>query len=161
MTNARPNNPPRSFEQWAFAAARDLANTQPPPRDDAVPEPGSLSEVLAVLVSPRVLGPRPPDDFPGVYVEENDPSGERLEALYAAAFGPDTAHPDPAFRIYATLNHEEGLAPALEAVGVLVGGEKDTLVFSEPGLPLPEISCTTRADLRCLHARVLGAGRRV
>lgn len=161
MTNISAGNPPRSFEEWAFAAARDLANTPPPPRAGAMPDLGSLSEVLAVLVSPRVLGPRAPDDFPGVYLEGGDPSGGALEVLYTAAFGPDMAHPDPAFRVYVTLNHEADAAPALEAVGLLVGEEKDTLLFSEPGLPLPEISCTTRADLQRLHARVLSAARRV
>lgn len=161
MQSTPPGRPQRSFQSWALAAARDLGNTAPPPRDHAIPEPGSLSEVLAVLVSPRVLGPRPPDDLPGVYIEEHDPSGEVLEALYTAAFGPDMAHPDPAFRVYATVNHEEGEAPALEAVGVLVGERKDTLLFSEPGLPLPDISCSTLADLRRLHARIVSAALRV
>jgi hypothetical protein len=44
---------------------------------------------------------------------------------------------------------------------VLVGERKDRLIFSEPGLPLPEISCSDLADLKRLHARVLSAALRV
>lgn len=150
--------PGRSFESWALAAARDLDHTLSAPRPE---EPGSLSEAIAFLLSPRLLGPRSPYGLPGCYAEGGDPSGEALGALYSAAFGPDLARPDPAFRVYATVDHEEGEDPALEAAGVLVGQHKDRLVFSEPGLPLPEISCATLADLRRLHARVLSAALRV
>lgn len=159
--STHPGRPPRPFEEWALAAARNLDGTLTAPRGGATPEPGSLSEALALLLSPRLLGSRPPDGFPGVYVDASDPSGGVLGALYDAAFGPDVAHPDPAFRVYAVLDHEEGMAPTLEAVGILIGRHKDGLVFSEPGLPLPEISCSTLPDLRRLHARVLSAANRV
>lgn len=131
------------------------------PRGDAAREPGSLSEAIALLLSPRLLGPRPPDALPGCYAEGADPSGEMLGALYDAAFGPDPHSPDPAYRIFATVDHEEGRDPSLEAAGVYVGERKDRLVFSEPGLPLPEISCSTLADLKRLHARLLSAALRV
>ncbi len=149
----------RPFEAWALHAARDLDQTLCAPGPE---EPRRLSEAIASLISPRMLGPSEanPDGLPGCYAEAGDPSGEVLGVLYSAAFGPDLGRPDPAFRVYAVLDHDQGEAPLLEAAGILVGEHKDRLVFSEPGLPLPEISCSTLADLKRLHARVLSAALR-
>ena len=150
----------RSFEAWALAAADDLRPDPGQPRHQG---PGSLSEAVALLLSPRLLGPSEvtPEGLPGVYAESGDASGEVLGPLYSAAFGPELSNPDSAFRVYATIDHEEGEDPSLEVAGVRVGEHKDRLLFSEPGLPLPEISCTNLADLRRLHARVLSAAFRV
>lgn len=162
MTPPNDRRPPRPFEPWAIMLADDLRPDPDHPRHEG---PGSLSEAVALLVSPRLLGPQPPDGLPGLYAHGGDPSAEALGlALYSAAFGPELSDPDPAFRVYAAVDHEQGTEPALEAAGVVVGtakGQKDVLVFSEPGLPLPEISCSNLADLRRLHTRVLSAALRV
>lgn len=158
MARTRDQWPTKPFESWAIDLARDLDQTLSFPRAE---EPGRLSEAVASLVSPLLLGPVPPEGFPGCYAAAGDPSGEVLTVLYSAAFGPDFDHPDPAFRVYAVLDYEEGQDPSLEAAGLLVGEHVDRLVFSEPGLPLPEISCSTLADLKRLHARVLSAALRV
>lgn len=157
MERTPANRAGKPFEAWAIDAARDLDHTLSAP---TAGEPGSLSEAIALLISTRMLGPVPPDGFPGCCAEGGDPSGEFLGVLYLAAFGPDMTRPDPNFRVYATLDYEEGRDPALEAAGVLVGVHKDSLVFSEPGLPLPQLSCSNLADLRRLHARVLSAALR-
>ncbi|MDQ3318613.1 MAG: hypothetical protein M3522_14950 [Actinomycetota bacterium] len=97
----------RPFEAWALHAARDLDQTLSAPRPE---EPGRLSEAVASLISPRMLGPSEAtlDGFPGCYAEAGDPSGEVLGVLYSAAFGPDLGRPDPAFRVYAVLDHDQG-----------------------------------------------------
>lgn len=148
----------RPFDGWARLLAADL---RPDPDERLPGGPGSLSEAVAFLLSPKCLGPDETRGHPGLYARSADPSGEVLDALYSAAFGPDLSDPDPAFRVFAVLDHEEGQKPSLEAVGLLVGGRKDVLLFSEPFLPLPEISCSNLADLRRLHARLLSAALRV
>lgn len=127
------------------------------------PGPGLVVRSGGPPALPCLLGPSEatPDGLPGVYAESGDASGEVLGPLYDAAFGPEAGNPDPGYRIFATVDHEEGRNPSLEAAGVYVGEHKDRLLFSEPSLPLPEISCSNLADLRRLHARVLSAALRV
>lgn len=161
MTQIPGEAPGKHFEDWALAAAGLLGPTIGPPigPPDAE-EPGSVSEAVASLLFPGLLGPIPPSGYPGLYEGGADPSGGILEVLYYAAFGPPVERPDPALRIFAVLDHEADADPALEVAGVLVGERKDRLLFSEPHLPLGEISCSNLDDLRRLHARILSAARR-
>ena len=81
------------------------------------------------------------DTFPGYLASRPgglDASEELAVTLYGAAYAP-WPHElgDPEILILSTLDHDEGLqSPHLQVFGIVRGKNKETLLFSEPGLPL-------------------------
>ncbi len=151
------------FEVWVRRAASDLAlHPQNPAFADGVP--GLFAEAAAYLTSPEVLAPAgPPDWSPAVYERDRHGEGDTmLVALYGAAFGsPDPNDDSLEILVQPVSAAEDSEQPSGIVVGVLVGEERDRLLFSATRLRIPDLACTNVEDLRRVYRLVLSAADRV
>lgn len=142
---------PTGFQEWVNRVARDLSVRREDLDDDT---PGSFSEAVTYLTSPRVLGPKE-SDLPGVYVRAGDEEHVVL-AAYSAAFVPPGDFTGTVEVLFSTDHPHEG--SFVDVVVVLWErsegeGGRDTarVVASLRKAPLSSFACRNVGDLEGLY----------
>ena len=160
------------FEAWVRSAATELRQTVPVVHL-AESTPGSFGEAVALLTAPDML--YPDDDGDPAFCNFEGPSefDHYLRLLmiglymtYYKGLSESLSDYPPAktdLMFFATMEQPlyDPTKHVVRTNAVLIGENKDTLLFSEAGAQLEDYCATNLEDLRRIYELVGSAGQRV